>query len=120
MTSLSEFSPRRRSLLVGGLGTASAAALAPLTAGGPAAAATPAPAASAATPAAAAATPAAAAADFDFDTGNFVRELIAPFQPAQNVADASHAGEVGAKYTTLCGPRLNPAQARLLVGSWAA
>jgi hypothetical protein len=52
------FTPRRRSLLLAGLGGASAAALAPLGQG------------------AAAAAPAAAPVAFDFDTGNFIVELI--------------------------------------------
>jgi hypothetical protein len=68
MTTTEGFSPGRRSLLLGGLGTASAAVLGPLALGGPAAA-----------------TPARAAADFDLDTGNFIIELIGPFQPGFNV-----------------------------------
>ncbi len=64
--------PRRRSVLLGGIAGASTAALAGLGHSG-AAAAEP------------AARPAAAAADFDFDTGNFVRDLIATFRPAEDV-----------------------------------
>ena len=69
----SEFSPRRRSLLLGGLGSASAAALAVLGHSGPAAAGQPTRSATE------------LAADFDFDTGNFIRELIGPFHPARDV-----------------------------------
>ncbi|MEV6850716.1 3-deoxy-7-phosphoheptulonate synthase [Actinoplanes sp. NPDC051411] len=41
-----------------------------------------------------------------------------PDDVTECVADASHADEVGNKYTTLCDPRLNPGQARAVVSSW--
>ncbi|WP_344292380.1 DUF6851 domain-containing protein [Streptomyces synnematoformans] len=65
--------PRRRSVLLGGIGGASTAALAALGHTGSTAAAEP------------AGQTAADAADFDFDTGNFVRDLIARFRPAEDV-----------------------------------
>jgi hypothetical protein len=69
---VSGFTPSRRSLLLGGLGSASAVVLATLADSGTAAAADP------TSPATAPAT------GFDFDTGNFIRELIAPFHPARD------------------------------------
>lgn len=69
---VSGFSPRRRSLLLGGLGSASAAVLATLGHSEAAAAAQPTGSATQ------------SAADFDFDNGNFIRELIGPFHPARD------------------------------------
>ncbi|MGK5532615.1 DUF6851 domain-containing protein [Streptomyces sp. URMC 129] len=66
------FSPRRRSLLLGGLGGVTVAGIGTL--GAPGAAAADSALGGARTSAEAAA---AAAADFDFDTGNIIRDLIA-------------------------------------------
>jgi len=64
---ISEFSPRRRSVLLAGLGSASAGMLGTLGLSD-----------------SAAAQAGSAAADFNFDTGNFIVELIAPFHPVRD------------------------------------
>ncbi|MEV0776493.1 DUF6851 domain-containing protein [Streptomyces sp. NPDC050428] len=69
----SDFSPRRRTLLLGGLGGASTAALATLGHSGTAFAGEPTRPVTK------------SAVDFDFDTGNFIRDLISQFHPAWDV-----------------------------------
>ncbi|MER7282822.1 3-deoxy-7-phosphoheptulonate synthase [Dactylosporangium sp. NPDC000244] len=41
-----------------------------------------------------------------------------PDDVTECAADATHAGRVGDKYTTLCDPRLNPEQAMAVVAAW--
>ncbi|MFW6690313.1 vanadium-dependent haloperoxidase [Streptomyces sp. MAR4 CNX-425] len=69
-SSVSGFSPRRRSLLLGGIGGAATAALGALGHSGTAAADESGRSA------------AESVADFDLDTGNFIRDVISRFQPS--------------------------------------